>query len=87
MEEIVVVMSIEEKKRMMEERKMRNVVDVGFEEFEEMKEVCEWYREVKDEREDVIGRYVEMVEMRMSDEILWCVRRKDGWRVSRIGRR
>ncbi len=71
----------------MVERKMRNVVDVGFEEFEEMKEVCEWYREVRDEREDVVGGYVEMVEMRMSDEILWCVRRKDGWRVSRIGRR
>lgn len=68
-------------------RKMRNVVDVGFEEFEEMKEVCEWYREVRDGREDVIGGYVEMVEMRMSDEILWCVRRNDGWRVSRIGRR
>lgn len=68
-------------------RKMRNVVDVGFEEFEEMKGVCEWYREVRDGREDVIGGYVEMVEMRMSDEILWCVRRKDGWRVSRIGRR
>ena len=39
----------------MVERKMRNVVDVGFEEFEEMKEVCEWYREVRDGREDVIG--------------------------------
>jgi len=25
--------------------------------------------------------------MRMSDEILWCVRGKDGWRVSRMGRR
>ena len=66
---------------------MRNVVDVGFEEFEEMKEVCEWYREVRDVREDVVGGYVEMVEMRMSDEVLWCVRRKDGWRVSRMGRR
>jgi hypothetical protein len=66
---------------------MVNVVDVEFEEFEEMKEVCEWYREVRDGREDVIGRCVEMVEMRMSDEILWCVRRKDGWRISRIGRR
>lgn len=71
----------------MVERKMRNVVDVGFEEFEEMKEVCEWYREVRDGREDGIGGYVEMVEMRMSDEVLWCVRRKDGWRVSRMGRR
>ncbi len=66
---------------------MVNVVDVGFEEFEEMKEVCEWYREVRDVREDVVGGYVEMVEMRMSDEVLWCVRRKDGWRVSRMGRR
>ena len=66
---------------------MRNVVDVGFEEFEEMKEVCEWYREVRDVREDIVGGYVEMVEMRMSDEVLWCVRRKDGWRVSRMGRR
>ena len=64
-----------------------NVVDVGFEEFEEMKEVCEWWREVKDEREDGVGGYVEMVEMRMSDEVLWCVRGKDGWRVSRMGRR
>lgn len=71
----------------MVERKMRNVVDVGFEEFEEMKEVCEWYREVRDGREDGIGGYVEMVEMRMSDEVLWCVRRKDGWKVSRMGRR
>jgi hypothetical protein len=66
---------------------MVNVVDVGFEEFEEMKEVCEWWREVKDEREDGVGGYVEMVEMRMSDEVLWCVRGKDGWRVSRMGRR
>ena len=68
-------------------RKMRNVVDVGFEEFEEMKKVCEWWRYVKDGREDIIGGYVEMVEMRMSDEVLWCVRRKEGWKVSRIGRR
>jgi hypothetical protein len=66
---------------------MRNVVDVRFEEFEEMKEVCEWYREVRDGREDVVGGYVEMVEMRMGDEVLWCVRRKDGWRVSRMVRR
>lgn len=71
----------------MVERMMRNVVDVGFEEFEEMKKVCEWYREVRDGREDGIGGYVEMVEMRMSDEVLWCVRGKDGWRVSRMGRR
>ena len=73
---------VEEKKRMMEERMMRRVVDVGFEEFEEMKEICEWWREVRDEKEDGIRGYVEMVEMRMSDEVLWCVRRKDGWRVS-----
>lgn len=66
---------------------MRSVVDVGFEEFEEMKEICEWYREVRDEREDGIGGYVEMVEMRMSDEVLWCVKGKDRWRVSRMGRR
>lgn len=70
-----------------EVEQMVNVVDVGFEEFEEMKEVCEWYREVRDGREDVVGGYVEMVEMRMSDEMLWCVRRKDGWRISRMGRR
>ena len=66
---------------------MVDVVDVGFEEFEEMIEVCEWWREVRDGREDVIGGYVEMVEMRMSDEVLWCVGCKDGWRVSRMGRR
>ena len=66
---------------------MVNVVDVGFEEFENMKWVCEWYREVRDGREDVVGGYVEMVEMKMSDEVLWCVRSKDGWRISIIGRR
>lgn len=66
---------------------MVNIVDVGFGEFEEMIEVCEWYRVVRDGREDVIGGYVEMVEMRMSDEVLWCVGCKGGWRVSRMGRR
>ena len=61
---------------------MVNVVDVGFEEFEEMIEVCEWYRVVRDGREDVIERYVEMVEMKyevMFDICVWLMEKFDEW--------
>ena len=52
----------------------------------------ELVEELKNLREEIevmkrVLENVEMVEMRMSDEILWCVRRKDGWRVSRMGKR
>ena len=42
---------------------MMNVVDVGFEEFEEMKEVCEWYRE--ESMLGLVGKLIMMYFMMM----------------------
>jgi len=78
------VMSVGEEKVM--KSGWEKVIVVNDEMMEIMKEKCEWWMEIVDEKEDRIGSKCEMVRMRIGEYIVMGVECKGGWRVSGVKR-